>query len=70
VWSGSEGQALTISDLAARLYDVFFLPGDSLLWLALNHAPRLATFLELVERHDPHGKFANDFTRRLLGRRA
>ena len=31
------------------------------------HGDSLTTFLELVEKHDPHGKFTNDFTRRLFG---
>jgi hypothetical protein len=33
------------------------------------HGDNFTTFLELVEKHDPHGKFANDFTRRLFGYR-
>ena len=32
------------------------------------HGENFTKFLELVEEHDPHRKFANDFTRRLLGR--
>ena len=31
------------------------------------HDNNLTRFLELVEEHDPDGKFANSFTRRLLG---
>ncbi len=31
------------------------------------HAEHFAKFKELVERHDPEGKFSNEFTRRLLG---
>jgi hypothetical protein len=31
------------------------------------HGNNLTRFLELVEEHDPDGKFANGFTRRLLG---
>jgi hypothetical protein len=34
------------------------------------HDDSFATFLNLVEKHDPEGKFANDFTRRLFGDRA
>jgi hypothetical protein len=30
------------------------------------HGDNFTRFLELVEEHDPHGKFANGFTRRLL----
>jgi hypothetical protein len=36
--------------------------------LARLHQDSFAEFLELVGRHDPGGKFANDFTRRLFGR--
>jgi L-gulono-1,4-lactone dehydrogenase len=31
------------------------------------HGDNFTKFLELVEKHDPHGKFANDFTQRLFG---
>ena len=34
------------------------------------HGNNLTRFLELVEVHDPDGKFANSFTRRLLGHEA
>jgi FAD/FMN-containing dehydrogenase len=36
--------------------------------LAKLHGDRFARFLELMEKHDPERMFANDFTRRLLGR--
>ena len=32
------------------------------------HRDHFTKFLELVEEHDPDGKFANEFTRRLFGR--
>lgn len=32
------------------------------------HGDRFATFLDLVEKHDPDRKFANAFTRRLFGK--
>jgi len=35
--------------------------------LAELHGERFARFLDLVEEHDPEGKFANGFTRRLFG---
>lgn len=35
--------------------------------LARLHGSNFTKFLELVEEHDPHGKFANGFTRRLFG---
>ena len=34
------------------------------------HGDSFTRFLELVEEHDPEGKFANGFTRRLFGRGA
>ena len=34
------------------------------------HSDNFTRFLELVEEHDPNGKFANSFTRRLLGHEA
>jgi FAD/FMN-containing dehydrogenase len=34
------------------------------------HSDNFTRFLELVEEHDPDGKFANGFTRRLLGHEA
>ena len=37
--------------------------------LAQLHGDRFARFLDLVAEHDPEGKFANDFTRRLFGER-
>jgi hypothetical protein len=37
-------------------------------YLARLHQNSSTKFLELVGRHDPDGKFANDFTRRLFGR--
>jgi L-gulono-1,4-lactone dehydrogenase len=35
--------------------------------MAKLHADNFTRFLELVEEHDPEGKFANGFTRRLFG---
>jgi hypothetical protein len=32
------------------------------------YGDNFTTFLNLVEEHDPDGKFANEFTRRLFGR--
>jgi hypothetical protein len=31
------------------------------------HDANFEKFINLVEEHDPHGKFANEFTRRLFG---
>jgi hypothetical protein len=46
-WSRGDGESLTISHLGAWLYEAFFLPGDSLLWLVMTHAPAVARFFEL-----------------------
>jgi hypothetical protein len=35
--------------------------------MARLHGDNFTKFLKLVEEHDPHGKFANGFTRRLFG---
>ena len=35
--------------------------------MARLHGDNFTKFLNLVEKHDPEGKFANDFTRRLFG---
>ena len=37
-------------------------------YLARLHQDSFTTFLELVGRHDPDGKFSNDLTRRLFRR--
>jgi DNA-binding MarR family transcriptional regulator len=37
----------SVSDLGPMLVHVFFLPGDSLLWLAFGYAPGIAEFLNL-----------------------
>ncbi len=44
-WSGDAD--FTVSRLGAWLYEVFFLPGDCLIWAALSFAPPVARFLEL-----------------------
>lgn len=42
----SDGQ-LTLTDVWLWLVQLFFLPGDGLIWLMLTYAPGLARFLEL-----------------------
>ena len=37
-------------------------------YLASVHTNSFTKFIDLVQEHDPEGKFANDLTRRLLGR--
>jgi hypothetical protein len=51
-WQGlgapwTEDTALTVSSLGSWLYEVFFLPGDCLIWAALSFAPPVGRFLEL-----------------------
>ncbi len=49
--------AFTISDIVAILMQLFFLPGDSLLFLILNHLPKATELLEL-SYDNYHGMFA------------
>ena len=39
----------SVGDLGPMLVHLFFLPGDGLLWLALNHAPAVVAFFNLSE---------------------
>jgi hypothetical protein len=38
--------------------------------MAKLHGDNFTKFVDLVEKHDPEGKFVNDFTRRLFGHSA
>ncbi len=49
--------AFTISDIVAILMQLFFLPGDSLLFLILNYLPKVTELLEL-SYDNYHGMFA------------
>jgi hypothetical protein len=46
-WDANGDGQLTISDAAVWLREIFFLPGDTLLWALSNHAPGMARFFEL-----------------------
>ena len=47
----------TISDIMAILIQLFFLPGDSLLFFILNYLPKVTELLEL-SYDNYHGMFA------------
>lgn len=47
----------TLSDIIAILIQLFFLPGDSLLFLILNYLPKATKLLEL-SYDNYHGVFA------------
>jgi hypothetical protein len=47
----------TMSDIVEILMQLFFLPGDSLLFLILNYLPKVKELLEL-SYDDYHGMFA------------
>ena len=56
-----------VKEIGARPHLGKFCDGLSKADLARVHGASLSKFLELVETHDPDGKFANAFTERLLG---
>ena len=47
VWDMNADGRFSLSDLGPALVHLFFLPGDSILWLVFNYAPSAARFLEL-----------------------
>ncbi len=49
--------AFTMSDIVEILIQLFFLPGDSLLFLILNYLPKATEFFEL-SYDDYHGMLA------------
>jgi FAD/FMN-containing dehydrogenase len=57
-----------IKEIGARPHLGKFCDAFDERYLARVHQGNFTKFLDLVERHDPDGKFANDFTRRLFGR--
>ena len=56
-----------VKEIGARPHLGKFCDGLSKADLARVHGDSLSKFVELVETHDPDGKFANAFTERLLG---
>jgi len=57
-----------IKEIGARPHLGKFCEAFDQEYLARLHQDSFARFLDLAKRHDPDGKFANDFTRRLFGR--
>ncbi len=57
-----------IKEIEARPHLGKFLEGFDKTDLAKLHGDNFTKFLNLVEEHDPEGKFSNEFTRRLFGR--
>jgi len=57
-----------IKEIGARPHLGKFCEAFDQEYLAGLHQDSFARFLDLAKRHDPDGKFANDFTRRLFGR--
>ena len=62
----AEAQEL-MKEIGARPHLGKFCENFSKADMAKLHADNFMRFLELVEEHDPEGKFANGFTRRLFG---
>ena len=56
-----------VKEIGARPHLGKFCDGLSKADLARLHGESFSRFLALVEAHDPDGKFANEFTGRLLG---
>ena len=56
-----------IKEIGARPHLGEFLKGFGEADMARLHQDNFEGFLNLVEEHDPDGKFANEFTRRLFG---
>jgi hypothetical protein len=63
----AEAQEL-IKEMEARPHLGKFFEGFDRADLEKLHGDFFTKFLDLVEKHDPHGKFSNEFTRRLFGR--
>jgi hypothetical protein len=57
-----------IKEIGARPHLGKFCETIDAEYLARLHQDSFTTFLELVGRHDPDGKFSNDLTRRLFRR--
>ena len=56
-----------VKKIEARPHLGKYCEGFDKAYLAQVHGANFTKFLELVEEHDPDGKFANEFTRRLFG---
>ena len=47
VWDGNADGQITVSDVGLWLQTLFFLPGDTLIWLSLSYAPEITQFFEV-----------------------
>jgi hypothetical protein len=56
-----------IKEIGARPHLGKFCEGFGKADMAKLHGDNFTRFLNLVEKHDPNGKFSNEFTRRLFG---
>ena len=50
VWDVNRDGVFTVTDIGLWLQNVFFLPGDWLIWAMLRYAPELGRFLEVDAR--------------------
>lgn len=47
VWDGNADGQITVTDVGLWLQTLFFLPGDTLIWLSLRYAPEITQFFEV-----------------------
>lgn len=47
VWDGNSDGRFTVTDVGLWLQTLFFLPGDTLIWLSLRYAPGVTRFFEV-----------------------
>jgi len=47
VWDGNADGRFTVTDVGLCLQQLFFLPGDTLIWLSLHYAPQISSFFEV-----------------------
>lgn len=47
VWDGNADGRFTVTDVGLCLQQLFFLPGDTLIWLSLRYAPVVTDFFEV-----------------------
>lgn len=47
VWDGNADGRFTVTDVGLWLQTLFFLPGDTLIWVSLRYAPQITQFFEV-----------------------
>lgn len=47
VWDANSDGSVTVTDVGLWLQMIFFLPGDTLIWLSLQYAPGITQFFEV-----------------------